>query len=191
MNKKIIYVLGLVTLIGFPIVGLAILWFFSDKNPYQVLEINSISFQYILIGLLVGILYAFLSLWIFNKPFFEGELNKQKRLISSLNLNLIDKLFLSFCAGFGEEILFRAGMQYYLGIWITSVIFVAIHGYLNPKKPRLAIYGLFLIPFIILLGFFYHYLGLWCAIAAHFSYDFILFLFIKKDEKDKNPYIFS
>lgn len=110
-------------------------------------------------------------------------MKQQRNMILSLKLNFWDKVFLSFCAGFGEEILFRAGMQHWCGIWITSVIFIAIHGYLNPKKPKLAMYGLFLIPFIVSLGFALIPLGIWFCIAAHMSYDLILFLMIKEEEE--------
>ncbi|MES2590085.1 MAG: CPBP family intramembrane glutamic endopeptidase [Bacteroidota bacterium] len=181
MSKKSIYILGLITLIAFPALAMFVLWFFSSKSPWEILEFSNMRIDFILLGLLFGILYAFFSLWLFNRPFFDNEMNQQKRLISSLNLSILDKLFLSFCAGFGEEILFRAGMQHYLGIWFTSILFIAIHGYLNPKKPRLALYGIFLIPFIIALGFAYLKFGLWAIISAHFSYDFVLFLFIKKE----------
>ncbi len=184
MSKKTIYLLGLATLLLFPAIGLSALWFFSNKNPWELLEFSEINFLYSFIGLTVGVFFAFLSLWIFNRPFFDGELSQQKRMISALNLNLFDKIFLSFCAGFGEEILFRVGMQHYLGVWITSIVFIAIHGYLNPKKPKIAIYGLFLLPFILVLAFAYPIYGLWPVIFAHFSYDLVLFLFIKKEEEE-------
>ena len=68
-----------------------------------------------------------------------------------MKITRTDALFISFCAGFGEEILFRTGMQHYLGILITSIFFVAIHGYLNPFNWRYSLYGLIVLPFILLL----------------------------------------
>ncbi len=186
MNKKTILLLGLLTLLAFPALAFVVLWFFSSKNPIDLLELSAFHPDFIFYGLIFGVFYAFLSLWFFNRPYFESEMNQQKKLISQLNLTLVDKVFLSFCAGFGEEILFRVAAQHYLGIWITSIVFIAIHGYLNPKKLRLAIYGLFLIPFVLILGFSYAKFGLWAIIAAHFSYDLVLFLFIKKEENSFN-----
>ena len=102
-------------------------------------------------------------------------------IIRSMNLTYLDALFISFCAGFGEEILFRVGIQQYLGVVITSVFFVAIHGYLNPFNWRFSMYGLIVLPFILLLSYGYGYFGLWFAISAHFSYDAVLlFAQIKK-----------
>ena len=77
-------------------------------------------------------------------------------------------------AGFGEEILFRACIQQYWGIWITAIFFVAIHGYLNPKDWRLSIYGLFMTFIIVIIGYMYQFFGLWSAIFAHFAIDLYL-----------------
>ncbi|MBK7566807.1 MAG: CPBP family intramembrane metalloprotease [Bacteroidetes bacterium] len=46
-------------------------------------------------------------------------------------------LFLSFCAGVGEELLFRGAIQPWLGIWLTALLFI-FYTDLNPKdKPLL------------------------------------------------------
>lgn len=183
MSKKKIYLLGLVTLIGFPLIALLVLFFLEGIPPQDILRLNSILHLNSLLGIIWGCFFAALSLKIFNSPYFEHELKRQKQLLLSLKLSLTDKLFLSFCAGFGEEILFRSGMQYWCGIWFTSIFFIAIHGYLNPKKPRLALYGLFLIPFIVSLGYGLEKLGIWFCIFAHASYDLVLFLQLNHEEK--------
>jgi membrane protease YdiL (CAAX protease family) len=109
-------------------------------------------------------------------PLFEKLPNRIDDIVRSMNLNVGDAIFLSFCAGFGEELLFRSGVQYYLGIVLTSVIFVAIHGYLNPKNWRYSMYGLIVLPFILLLSMGFETFGLWFAISAHFAYDAVLFI---------------
>jgi membrane protease YdiL (CAAX protease family) len=109
-------------------------------------------------------------------PLFEKLPNRIDDILRSMNLNVGDAIFLSFCAGFGEELLFRSGVQYYLGIVLTSIIFVAIHGYLNPKNWRYSMYGLIVMPFILLLSMGFETFGLWFAISAHFAYDAVLFI---------------
>ncbi len=183
MSKLRIYILGLLTLIVFPAVALTALYFFAEKTPLEVLEFPHFFHINSLWGFLWGVSFAFISGSLFNRPQFEQELNKQKKLLLSLRLTVPDKIFLSFCAGFGEEVLFRAGLQHWAGIWITSVFFIAIHGYLNPKKWRLAIYGLFLIPFIVSLGYALEPLGLWFCIMAHMAYDLVIFLSLKEEEE--------
>ena len=72
-------------------------------------------------------------------------------------------------------------MQYYAGIWITSIVFIAIHGYLNPKNWRLSIYGLYMTAVIVGLSYLFEELGMIFAISAHFAID--LFLFGKSEEE--------
>jgi membrane protease YdiL (CAAX protease family) len=183
MSKKNIYLLGLITLIGFPLLGILILWFFSGIEPLYVLELNSIFRPSLFLGIFIGIVFAKISLILFNTSFFKEELSSQMKMILDLKLNFWDKIFLSFCAGFGEEILFRSSIQHYLGIWLTTFIFIAIHGYLNPKNWKISLYGLYLFPVILIMGAGFSTLGLWFSIAMHFSYDLILFMSIKEEEE--------
>lgn len=179
--KTRIHFLGLITLLVFPIPALWALWYFKEINPWEVLDFNNLINPKTLLGLSWGMIYAVFSMSIFQLKIFGNELDRQEKLIQSMNLNLVDKIFLSFCAGFGEEILLRVGVQHWLGIWITSILFIAIHGYLNPKKWRLSLYGILLLPFIVSLGFWLTPMGIWFCIAAHFSYDLMLFVSIDRD----------
>lgn len=99
-----------------------------------------------------------------------------------MNLRLFDYFFLSLCAGVGEELLFRAGVQFYLGPIVTSILFVAIHGYLNPMNLKMSLYGLVVLPFIIGISYAFIDYGIWFCIAAHFAYDFLVFISIEKQE---------
>lgn len=173
--KRKVYFLGLVTLLLFPIPTFVYRVFWLHESFSSILELNSIFNAHTLNGLAFGLFYAFVSLYFLNKPLFQEELTKQQTLLHDLNLTRFDAFFLSICAGLGEELLFRAGLQLSLGpIW-TSIIFIAIHGYYNPKKWRLSLYGLLLTPFILLLSYGYIYYGLWFSVAAHFAYDWVLF----------------
>lgn len=183
MPKFKLYILGLITLIVFPGLALVALYFFAGKHPIEVLQPGRIFHINTVYGFLWGAFFAVFSGTIFNKPQFEQELNKQKKMLLSLRLTIFDKVFLSFCAGFGEEVLFRSGLQHWAGIWMTSIFFIAIHGYLNPKRWRLAIYGLFLIPFIVSLGYALGPLGLWFCISAHMAYDLAIFISLKEEEE--------
>ncbi|MDD2983844.1 MAG: CPBP family intramembrane metalloprotease [Crocinitomicaceae bacterium] len=185
MTKKRIYILGIITMLVFPLPALWALWYFEGWSFWHVLDFNSVFKWQSLLGLAWGVIFAFISMKFLHNKWFDQELKKQEQLISSMQLNLFDKIFLSFCAGFGEEILFRSGMQTWAGIWITSIVFIAIHGYLNPKKPRLSLYGLLLMPFILSLGYALEPLGIWFCIAAHFSYDLVLFLYIDEDDQEE------
>jgi hypothetical protein len=54
------------------------------------------------------------------------------------------------------------------------VLFVAIHGYLNPKNWKLSIYGAYMCLVIGGIGYLCDYLGITAAIAAHFAIDVVL-----------------
>jgi uncharacterized protein len=182
-SKKLIYFLALITLIVFPIPTFLVLHYLEDVPFVAVLELENLTSLPVLYGLFFGILYALISIRILQLPIFETVPLKIEETIRGMNLSVFDGVFISFCAGFGEELLFRAGFQYYLGIWPTSFIFVAIHGYFSIRTPRNSLYGLVVFPFILILSYLYEEFGLWFAIAAHFAYDAVLFTtIIQKNE---------
>ncbi len=174
-GKTSFLILGLVTLLVFPLPALWALHYFESLAWLEVLQLDKVFTLPTLIGLEIGIVYALLVIIIGQAPVFDAISEPQERLLKSLNLNWGDIIFISFCAGFGEEILFRAGIQTWLGPWWTSIIFIAVHGYFNPKSWRKSLYGVILLPFILLLAYGYDFYGLWFCIAAHFSYDLVLF----------------
>lgn len=89
-------------------------------------------------------------------------------------------IFVSLCAGIGEEIFFRGIIQPYLGIVVTAIIFVAIHGYLNPKNLKITVYGVYMVFAIMLLGYLTDKFGLITAITAHTVIDVVLLIKTKK-----------
>jgi membrane protease YdiL (CAAX protease family) len=173
--------MGLVTLLIFPIPAFIALHFFENKSFTDFLDLDSINLFSILSGCGIGFVYACIAHLILGFPIFKTVPLRVDELVRSMNLRFIDALFLSLCAGIGEELLFRAGIQFYLGPIITSVLFVALHGYLNPLNWRQSLYGIVVLPLSFILGYGYELYGLWFAIAAHSSYDFVLFLSMRRE----------
>ena len=97
-------------------------------------------------------------------------------LIKDAGLKLPDLIFLSIAAGVGEEILFRGAIQPFLGIWITALIFVALHGYLNPMNLRMSVYGILMVVVSAGLGYLFEKYGIFAAMTAHFFIDIVLFV---------------
>src|SRR5690554_7082925 len=110
-------------------------------------------------------------------------------MLKNLKLNWADIIFMSFCAGFGEEILFRAGLQTWFGPWLTSFIFIAVHGYFSPTSLKKNALGILLFPFILLLSFAYEIFGLWFCVAAHFSYDLLMFMGDRKSTRLNSSHV--
>jgi len=50
---------------------------------------------------------------------------------------------------------------------------------------RFSLYGLIILPFIVLLSYGFEFFGLWFAIAAHFAYDAVLFTAIVMENRAK------
>lgn len=175
--------LGLVTLLIFPIPGYFIASYYNEVLFTEFLQVNRIEIIPLVYGLQIGFVYAFIAYLFMKAPFFDQLPNKVDRIIDQLPLTYADGIFLSACAGIGEELLFRAGIQPLLGPWITSVVFVALHGYLNPWNWKFSMYGLIVLPFIVVISFGFIHFGLWFSIAAHFAYDAVLFVIMIKKRR--------
>ena len=176
MKKSKIYLLGLITLFLFPVPSFLFLYWQKQISITHFLELETFSFYNVSFGIAVGILYALFAIMVMKTSIFRRIPLKIDELVRSLHLNLGDALFLSLCAGIGEELLFRTGVQSIFGIWPTSVFFVAIHGYFSLKEPLNNLYGLLVLPFILILGYGFESYGLWFVASAHFSYDLFLFV---------------
>src|SRR5687768_2300463 len=88
-------------------------------------------------GGMFGITAFLLALVLVKSPWFKNVRLFFTGLVASVNPTILHILFYSFCAAVGEEILFRGAVQPYLGIWLTSIAFIALHGYLNPFNPSI------------------------------------------------------
>lgn len=175
MSNKALF-LGLITLLGFPLLAYLLTYGFLISFLEDFLALHTFRTIPVGYGLMFGFIYGMLALLFIQAPVFDKSNYTMERVVESLKLHAFGGIFLSFCAGFGEELFFRHYLQHHLGVWITSIVFIAIHGYLNPWNWRFSLYGLILLPFIVLLSFGYYEFGLWFAIASHFAYDAVLFL---------------
>ena len=178
--------MGLITLIVFPVIGFFLLWFFEDytiKGLIGTLELDRVVEVITLIGIELGLLYGFFVVFVSQAPVFEKFASPQMKMLKRLNLNWMDALFISFCAGFGEEILFRVCLQTWFGPWVTTFVFIAIHGYFSIKIIQKNILGILLFPFILLISFGYEEFGFWFSVSAHFAYDFLMFMMVVGESK--------
>ncbi|WP_339922169.1 CPBP family intramembrane glutamic endopeptidase [uncultured Cyclobacterium sp.] len=177
MNKKV-SILGWATLLGFGLAGLSLVYFFQQTSLVALFVGHWSIPNQLFAGLLSGITGAFISLKIINAPFFRKEKQKYNALINSWPWTIKGIIFISICAGVGEELLFRAGIQPFLGLWVTAFLFVFIHGYLNPWNWRISVYGTVMILFIALMGYLFEKAGILSAMVAHAVFDAILLYWI-------------
>ena len=105
------------------------------------------------------------------------------KVIRQMRFSSFDRIQVSLFAGAGEELLFRGAIQPLLGIWVTSAIFIGIHGYIRFRKPGHIIFTATMFGLSMLLGLLFEYCGLVSAMAAHAAYDVIMLWKVQEGEK--------
>ena len=180
MNRTAFTWLGLLTLFGFSLLGILSVELLQDVPFREVFFSGWNWLEQLGIGLAYGSICAGVAWWLIQRPFMRELSVVYAGMFKSLELSVQDVLFISLCAGVGEEILFRAGIQPFLGIWLTSVLFVAIHGYLDPRSWRMFLYGSVMTVMIAGVGWLFENVGLISAMTAHFIIDVILLLLVMR-----------
>ena len=97
-------------------------------------------------------------------------------------LRPIDALVVSAAAGIGEEFFFRGVLQVEIGILLSSIIFAAVH--FGPAVRQYSLVAL--IYFLVSLYFAAIYSvsqDLWAVALAHGIYDFLVIIFIRRQER--------
>jgi len=180
MGSLKVIMLGVVTLVIFPLLGFLIHHYTATKPFLEIFLTHTNYALEIFVGILVGAIGGFLGWKIVTRSILLPTLNKYRELVQSLKMTHFSIIGVSVCAGIGEEVFFRGVVQPlpYFGIWITSILFVAIHGYLNPWNWRISIYGVYMTLLIACLGYLTQELGLTTAIIAHTVIDIVLFYFL-------------
>jgi uncharacterized protein len=189
MNKNLFVSLGLFTLFGFSAIAWLIIYFFIGVPFGTIFQHGVHWFYQVSAGLAYGSFAGWLGWLVVKSKLLYKTRKFYSSVIQELDLNIHEIIFISFCAGVGEEILFRAAVQYYLGVWLTAILFVAIHGYLSPVNWRISVYGAFMTVIIAGIGYMFNYLGLFSAISAHFAIDVVLLWYLTKNKEEEQTSI--
>lgn len=174
MSRQHFLLLAFGTLIVMGGLGFVLTPLARDINFWVFLKGQTPVPQQLLAGLFAGFLGGVLAWHIIKLPFLSSTRNFFTKLIGDLQLNTVQIIFVSVCAGIGEELLFRGAIQPIAGIFITSLVFVALHGYLNPFNLRISVYGIFMTFFIFFLGYITERLGILSSMMAHTVIDIYL-----------------
>lgn len=111
-----VFLMGLITLLVFPICGFLLRFGIDLSQIENFLGFQSFDWLPIGLGLEFGFAYAFVAMLFMRAEVFSTSNLKMERLIKGLNLNFWQGIFLSLCAGIGEELFFRMSLQPFLGI---------------------------------------------------------------------------
>lgn len=177
MNQQM-RLLGWGTLLGFGLAGLALVYFFQETPVRELLAGHWPLWIQVLFGLLAGTFSGFFARWVILRSFFEKEKIKYRNLINRWSWTPAGIVFISLCAGIGEELFFRAGLQPLLGLWTTSILFVLLHGYLNPFNWRISVYGMLMVGLIAFFGYLFQKVGILTAMLAHATFDAVLLFWL-------------
>ena len=178
-NRKTLFYLSLFTLFGFSLIGLTAINLFQNKSTFQFFREGGTWYSQIFKGFLFGVNASVIAVLLVRTSWFKESRGFFTELIEKINPTYVHVIFYSFCAGVGEEILFRGAIQPHLGIWLTSVLFIFLHGYLNPFNMAITIYGIFMVIISAGLGYLYELFGIYSAMFAHFIFDVAMFSYLK------------
>jgi membrane protease YdiL (CAAX protease family) len=183
-SRELFVRMGLLTLLV-PLVIVSILYYFNTTEfmiPVIIGKMNLL-FQ-IGIGVAGGFVLSGMT-WLIGKWKYLDDVNFDYTLrLGIFNFSFQEILFLSFCAGVGEEIVFRGMIQQWLGVITTSFLFISLHGYLSFSSWPKVIFGLILFAVGTVLGILGAYVGLLAAIVAHILYDIIAFQRIQAEYEE-------
>lgn len=116
------------------------------------------------LGLALGlVVVAMTRLLVARTRWARGLHDEFASIVGQLSSREVTQLALS--SGFAEELFFRGAMQPALGLWLTSLIFGAVH--VGPKRVFLA-WSAWAFVMGVLLGAIFELTGvLWGAVLAH------------------------
>ena len=103
-------------------------------------------------------------------PLFSPLRRQLLDLVSRLDLDALNPLWISLSAGIGEEILFRGALQPILGIWWASFIFTLAHfrsGQFHSMNSQKLVYAASVFIAGLFLGYVFIEIGLIAAIVTH------------------------
>lgn len=183
-SRELFMRMGLLTLLV-PLVIVAILYYFN-ATTFMIPVVIGKANVWIQVG--SGVAGGFLLsgiTWLMGKWKYLDDVNFDYTLrLGIFNFSFQEILFLSFCAGVGEEIVFRGMIQPWLGILTTSFMFIGLHGYMSYSSWPKVIFGLILLFVGTLLGVLGEYVGLLSAIIAHILYDIVAFKRIQAEYEE-------
>ncbi|MEL7833484.1 CPBP family intramembrane glutamic endopeptidase [Fodinibius sp. Rm-B-1B1-1] len=185
ISSKELMLLSILSALTYLLIAFLIFQYIHDENVFTAFEHGySPSFQ-LLIGILSGILAAGIIGFTIKRPPVADVLNDFYivEAISKMNLTNFDRVQLSAFAGTGEELLFRGAIQPLLGNWVTSAIFIGIHGYFKFKSIGHIIFGVMMFSLSMMLGYLFEHAGLIAAMSAHAIYDVIMLQLVQKGKE--------
>ena len=168
--------MSLASLVFYLFIATILFYFFHEGGLIESFDSGFTVWSELLIGAGAGIGSAGIVVLLASNPPIKSALDDFAifRIISKTDFSWRDRIQISFFAGVGEELLFRGAIQPLIGIWLTSVIFIAIHGYISFKSAGHILFTVLLFGLSMMLGYLFMFVGLIAAMTAHAVYDLLM-----------------
>jgi len=156
--------------------------YFTQDAPLAVFSRPAAPMWQLLIGQALALVAAIASYAVYRMTARSASTARTIETYARLDLRGLNPLWMALAAAVGEEMLFRAALQPLLGVWITSVLFLATHvpvyRFRQLDKATLAqAAGVFGIS--VALGFICQYVGLIAAMLVHLWIDIVGLLVVR------------
>lgn len=187
MSSRELLTMSAGSLVLYLFISTLLYYFVIEESLFSVFFTGETLGLQLITGISAGIVSAVIIIFFSTHPPMSQVLDDFVifRIISRTKFTLFDKVQVSLFAGTGEELLFRGTIQPLIGIWLTSVLFIAIHGYISIKSAGHILFTILLLGLSLMLGFLFEYSGIVAAMLAHAVYDFIMLLWAGKRQKPK------
>lgn len=179
-QKQQLNFLAFLSLVIFTFLGGVIHWYLLPSSLTETLTKGMTYLKQILIGAGFGLVATFISWQLIQSRILKDIRRFFFKLLKPFDFRIKDIILISLSAGIGEEILFRGSLQPLMGIWLTALLFVMLHGYISIRNPQLSIYGFFMVVVAAGFGYLTKHVGLVSAITAHSVIDIALLYAISK-----------
>lgn len=174
-TSRMVLMLSAFTLFVLGGIGLWVIVSAQERDLDGVIGLRSPWWRAIAFGAGVGVTTGVGAVLLLRQPYLRPVARRYAGLLGPLVPRRWQHVVLSLSAGIGEELLFRGAIQHWLGVPLTAVLFVALHGYLDPRDRRVSLYGLYLVICMLAYGSMALAWGLLPAMVAHVVFDLILF----------------
>jgi len=169
------------TCLVFCLLAAAIIWFTQDA-PLALFTRPAAPMWQLVIGQGLALLAAIASYALYRFGADAESTAKTIDTYSRLDLRGLNPLWMALAAAIGEEMLFRAALQPLLGVWITSLLFLATHMPVYrfrrlDKATLVQAAGIF--GTSVALGFVFQYVGLIAAVLVHLWIDIVGLLVVR------------
>src|SRR5258708_7669246 len=120
---------------------------------------------------------------LFFVPLFSSLRRQLLDLVSRVDLDALNPLWISLSAGIGEELLFRGALQPIVGLWWASLIFTLAHfrtGQFRSLNWQKLIYATSVFIAGLFLGYVFSEIGLIAAMLTHATVDVVWFFSVQR-----------